>query len=130
MADKVVRLSLLIFFNVSCEIIVVGKISCSVIKKNTSKRYVIQSNSFYEHLLGTWYSFIVTPVKLQVLYLSFIKTVISINKIIKNKNKQLENEEDFKGHNLKIEKVLKLWRTRNLTVEGKTINFGKKLSTN
>lgn len=65
-----------------------------------------------------------------MLYLSFIKTVISINKIIKNKNKQLENEEDFKGHNLKIEKVLKLRRTRNLTVEGKTINFGKKLSTN
>ena len=38
-------------------------------------------------------------------------------------NKKLETEENFIRHVQKIEKVLKLWRMRNLTLEGKTTIF-------
>ena len=38
-------------------------------------------------------------------------------------NKKLETEENFIRHVWKIEKVLKLWRMRNLTVEGKITIF-------
>ena len=38
-------------------------------------------------------------------------------------NKKLETEENFIRHVRKIEKVLKLWSMRNLTVEGKITNF-------
>ena len=38
-------------------------------------------------------------------------------------NKTLENEENFKNHIIKIEEVLKLWRLRNLTVQGKITIF-------
>ena len=34
-------------------------------------------------------------------------------------NKKLETKENFMRHVWKIEKVLKLWRMRNLTAEGK-----------
>ena len=34
-------------------------------------------------------------------------------------NKQLENDENFKKHIAKNENVLKLWRTRNLSLEEK-----------
>ena len=38
-------------------------------------------------------------------------------------NKKLETEENFIRHVWKIEKVLKLWRMRNLTLEGKITIF-------
>ena len=38
-------------------------------------------------------------------------------------NKKLEIEENFIRHVQKIEKVLKLWRMRNLTLEGKITVF-------
>ena len=38
-------------------------------------------------------------------------------------NKKLETEENFIRHVWKIEKVLKLWRLRNLTVDGKITIF-------
>ena len=34
-------------------------------------------------------------------------------------NKKLENEKNFKNHMQKIKNVLKIWRMRNLTLEGK-----------
>ena len=34
-------------------------------------------------------------------------------------NKQLENDENFKKYIAKIENVLKLWRARNVSLEGK-----------
>ena len=38
-------------------------------------------------------------------------------------NKQLENDENFKKYIAKIENVLKLWRARNLPLEGKITVF-------
>ena len=38
-------------------------------------------------------------------------------------NQTLENEENFKNHITQIESVLKLWRTKNLTLEGKVAVF-------
>ena len=38
-------------------------------------------------------------------------------------NKQLENDENFKKYIAKIENVLKLWRARNLSPEGKITVF-------
>ena len=38
-------------------------------------------------------------------------------------NKKIETEENFIRHVWKIEKVLKLWRMRNLTLEGRTTIF-------
>ena len=38
-------------------------------------------------------------------------------------NKQLENDENFKTYIAKIENVLKLWRSRDLSLEGKMTVF-------
>ena len=38
-------------------------------------------------------------------------------------NKKLENEMNFQSHIVKIESVLRLWRMRNLTIEGKVLVF-------
>ena len=38
-------------------------------------------------------------------------------------NRQLENDENFKKYIAKIENVLKLWRARNLSLEGKVTVF-------
>ena len=38
-------------------------------------------------------------------------------------NKQLENDENFKKYISKIENALKLWRARNLSLEGKITVF-------
>ena len=38
-------------------------------------------------------------------------------------NKQLENDENFKKYTAKIENVLKPWRARNLSLEGKITVF-------
>ena len=36
---------------------------------------------------------------------------------------KLENEENFKNHIQKVETVLKMWKMRNLTLEGKITIF-------
>ena len=51
--------------------------------------------------------------------IDLIKTTIKISEIHFSYNKKLETEENFIRHVRKIEKVLKLWRMRNLTGEGK-----------
>ena len=38
-------------------------------------------------------------------------------------NKKLENDENFKQYIAKIENLLKLWRVRNLSLEGKITVF-------
>ena len=38
-------------------------------------------------------------------------------------NKQLENDKNFKKHTAKIDNALKLWRARNLSLEGKITVF-------
>ena len=51
------------------------------------------------------------------------KKTIKILGIHFSYNKKLETEENFIRHVRKIEKVLKLWRMRNLTLEGKITIF-------
>ena len=51
------------------------------------------------------------------------KKPIKISGIHFSYNKKLETEENFIRHVWKIEKVLKLWRMRNLTLEGKITIF-------
>ena len=51
------------------------------------------------------------------------KKTIKILGIHFSYNKKLETEENFIRHVQKIAKVLKLWRMRNLTVEGKIYYF-------
>ena len=51
------------------------------------------------------------------------KKTIKILGIHFSYNKKLETEENFIRHVWKIEKVLKLWRMRNLTLEGKITIF-------
>ena len=48
---------------------------------------------------------------------------IKILRIHYSYNKQLENDENFKKYIAKIENVLKLWRPRNLLLEGKITVF-------
>ena len=38
-------------------------------------------------------------------------------------NKKLEQEKNFLSHTVKIQNILKLWKLRNLTVEGRTAVF-------
>ena len=38
-------------------------------------------------------------------------------------NKRLENDENYRRYIIKIEKLLKLWRMRKLTIEGKILIF-------
>lgn len=33
------------------------------------------------------------------------------------KNKQIENDDNFMKHTIKIEKILNLWRIRNITIQ-------------
>ena len=37
-------------------------------------------------------------------------------------NKTLENDENYRRYIIKIEKLLKLWRTRQLAIEGKILS--------
>ena len=53
--------------------------------------------------------------------INLTKKTIDILGIDFSYNKKLETEENFIRHFQKIEKALKLWRMRNLTVEGKII---------
>ena len=56
------------------------------------------------------------------------KKTIKVLGIHLSYDKKLETEENFIRHVRKIEKVLKLWRMRNLTLEEK-ITFFKTLAT-
>ena len=38
-------------------------------------------------------------------------------------NKKLKEEKNFNNHVVKIENVLKVWRMRDVTTEGKTVTF-------
>ena len=56
-------------------------------------------------------------------YVNLHEATIKILGIHYSYNKQLENDENFKKYIGKIENVLKLWRARNLSLEGKTKVF-------
>ena len=51
------------------------------------------------------------------------EVTIKILGIHNSYNKQLGNDENFKKYIAKIENVLKLWRARNLSLEGKITVF-------
>ena len=54
-----------------------------------------------------------------------LKKTVNILGVHYSYNKKLENEKNFKNHIQKIAAVLKIWRVRNLTFEGKIIIFKK-----
>ena len=54
---------------------------------------------------------------------SLHEDIITILGIHYSYNKKLENDENFKKYIAKIENVLKLWRARNLSLEGKITVF-------
>ena len=56
-------------------------------------------------------------------YIDLTKKTTKVLGIHFSYNKKLETEENFIRHVRKIEKVLKLWRMRNLTLEGKITIF-------
>ena len=56
-------------------------------------------------------------------YVNLHENTIKILGIHYSYNKQLENDENFKKYIEKIENVLKLWRAKNLSLEGKITVF-------
>ena len=44
-------------------------------------------------------------------------------------NKNIEKEMNFQSHVVKIEDILRLWRMRNLTNEGKVLDFISRITT-
>ena len=55
-------------------------------------------------------------------YLNLTKKSVKILGVRFSYNKKLEHEMSFQGH-IKIESILRLWRMRNLTIEGKVLVF-------
>ena len=49
--------------------------------------------------------------------------VIKILRIYFSYNKKLEQEKNFLNHIVKVQKILKLWKLRNLTIDGRIIVF-------
>ena len=49
--------------------------------------------------------------------------VIKILGIYFSYNKKLEQEKNFLNHIVKVQKILKLWKLRNLTIDGRIIVF-------
>ena len=49
--------------------------------------------------------------------------VIKILDIYFSSNKKLEQEKSFLNHIVKIQNILKLWKPRNLTIEGGIVVF-------
>ena len=49
--------------------------------------------------------------------------VIKILGIYFSCNKKLEQEKNFLNHIVKIQNILKLWKLRNLTIEGRIVVF-------
>ena len=56
-------------------------------------------------------------------YIDLTKNSVKILGIHFSYNRKIENEENFVKFVKKIENVLKVWRTRNLTVQGKITIF-------
>ena len=56
-------------------------------------------------------------------FIDLTKKFVKILGIHFSYNKNIENEENFIKLIKKIDNVLKIWKTRNLTVQGKTIIF-------
>ena len=52
-----------------------------------------------------------------------IEDVLKILDICFSYNKKLEQEENFLNHIVKIQNTLKLWKLRNLTIEGRIVIF-------
>ena len=52
-----------------------------------------------------------------------LKKTVKILEVLCSYNKKFENEKKFKNHIQKIESALKIWRMRNLTLEGKITIF-------
>ena len=59
--------------------------------------------------------------RMDCIYLA--EDVIKILVIYFSYNKKLEQEKNFLNHNVKIRNVLKLWKLRNLTIEGRIVVF-------
>ena len=49
--------------------------------------------------------------------------VIKILGIYFSYNKKLEQEKNFLNHIVKVQKILKFWKLRNLTIDGRIIVF-------
>ena len=55
--------------------------------------------------------------------LNLTKETVKILGVHFSYNKKLEHEMNFQSHIVKIESVLRVWRMRNLTIEGKVLVF-------
>ena len=51
------------------------------------------------------------------------KDIVKILGIYFSYNKKLEQEKNFLNHIVKIQNILKLWKLRNLTIEGRIVAF-------
>ena len=55
--------------------------------------------------------------------LNLTKETVKIIVVHFSYNKKLDHEMNFQSHIVKIESVLRVWRMRNLTIEGKVLVF-------
>ena len=55
--------------------------------------------------------------------LNLTKETVKIIGVHFSYNKKLDHEMNFQSHIVKIESVLRVWRMRNLTIEGKVLVF-------
>ena len=55
--------------------------------------------------------------------ISLTDDVIKFLGIYFSYNKKLEQEKNFLNHIVKIQNILKLWKLRNLTIEGRIVVF-------
>ena len=55
--------------------------------------------------------------------INLMEDVIKILGIYFSYNKKLEQEKNFLNHIVKIQNILKLWKLRNLTIEGRIVAF-------
>ena len=55
--------------------------------------------------------------------LNLTKETVKIIGVHFSYNKKLDHEMNFQSHIVKIESVLRVWRMRNLTIEGKVLFF-------
>ena len=56
-------------------------------------------------------------------YLNLTKTTVKILGVHFSYNRKLEHQVNFQSHIVKIDSVLRLWRMRNITIEGKKLVF-------
>ena len=55
--------------------------------------------------------------------IDLIEDVIKILDIYFSNNKKFEQDKNFLNHIVKIQNILKLWKLRNLTIEGRMVVF-------